>query len=288
MKKQKITLKAIISLAIIFVILVPIMSFAAEETQIVFYANANTNVYNLGENVNVTINWRTQKDGMNDYGDVQAVGFTLQYDKDKLEFVDATYAEVGENHTITDKTLEEDFYNSETPGTIVVAKMSLNELDMTNITLNFKTIAVGSSNVNLTEIDCVANGNLAIPDIIDFTTNGTTTIETVAFGDANLDGIVNVKDLIRLRQYLEGEDVEIDSKNSDVNLDGTVDNIDINLIQEYLASNIKLPIRYGDVTLDGGVYMNDTARLYSYLMKRNRAKWASISKCRCKFRWYSK
>lgn len=271
MKKIKGVLKIIIILAMLFVLLTPMISFAASETEtttIIFYTKTNTEVYNLGEKVEVSIKWENHTGNVTSKGDVQAIGFTLQYDQNKLEFVDATFEEVSKDGIIQERPLEEDFYNVETPGTLVLSKASLNDLDISGINLNFKTTAIGVANIKLTEVDSVAYGNLVSPDIIDFTTNGTATIKTVTFGDVDLNGTLDTADTSMLMQYLEGS-LELTAQqleNADVNLDGTVDNEDVLLIRKCLASMISLPIRYGDVNLDGKVNAYDRSCLVHYVM----------------------
>lgn len=272
MKKQKRILKIIITLIMLIVLLTPMISFAIneiEETKLIFYTNTNTDVYNLGENVEVTVGWEKHTSNLTSYSDVQAIGFTLQYDKSKLKFVDATFQEVTKNGTIEERPLEEDFYNAETPGTLVLSKVSLNDLDISGINLNFKTTAIGEAIVQLSGVDCVADGNLVSPDIIDFTTNSTATIKTVAFGDVDLNGTLDTSDSSVLMQYLDGngELTEQQLENADVNLDGIVDNVDVLLIKKCLTSIISLPIRYGDVSLDGEINGLDDIKLRKYLNK---------------------
>lgn len=262
MKKQKRVLKAIIVLIMLIALLMPIISFATNEEgrTIEICTNTNTNIINLGENVNVTVNWSSSFD-------VQAIGFTLQYDKDKLEFVDATFKDKSDSN---EQTLEETYYNIETPGTVILSKISLNDLGISSINFNFKTNSIGKAVVQLSNIDCVSDGSLVSPDVIDFTTNGLTTIEIAVFGDVNLDGEINTEDSIYLARYLEGtEGYELNEKatiNADVNLDGIVDEIDFDLLFKYVSGhNIIFPIKYGDVNLDGKITSRDIIMLRQYL-----------------------
>ena len=54
-------------------------------------------------------------------------------------------------------------------------------------------------------------------------------------GDVNGDGQVTGMDLIRLRKYLAGDNVEIDLSNADVNGDGKVTGMDLIRLRKYLA-----------------------------------------------------
>lgn len=266
MKKQKRFLKAIITLIMLIVLLTPMISFATNETEttIIIYTNTNTDIYNLGENVKVSITWENPT-ANNSY--VQAIGLTLQYDENKLEFANATFNEVAEDGTIKETALEEDSYNIEAPGTLVLSKASLNNLDISSIHFNFKTTAIGEAIIQLSDVDCIANGNLVSPDVIDFTTNSLVTIKTIAFGDVNLDGKINTIDASLIAQYLSGitELTEQQLENADVNLDGTVDTIDCELIAKYDVSSISLPIWYGDVNLDGELNGKDLILLSKYI-----------------------
>ncbi len=64
-------------------------------------------------------------------------------------------------------------------------------------------------------------------------------------GDANLDGTVDIFDLVRIKKYISKQ-VELtdESKiNADINLDGNIDETDSNFLKEYLAGNYdSLPI----------------------------------------------
>ena len=65
---------------------------------------------------------------------------------------------------------------------------------------------------------------------------GAVTIDEYSYGDVNEDGIVDVTDVILIRQYLAGGyGVEINLTTADVNVDGVVDVTDVILIRQYLA-----------------------------------------------------
>ncbi len=61
--------------------------------------------------------------------------------------------------------------------------------------------------------------------------------DDVLFGDANGDGVVNLKDLSRLRKYFAGNDVEIDIVCIDLNGDGVVNLKDLTRLRKYLAGD---------------------------------------------------
>lgn len=68
-------------------------------------------------------------------------------------------------------------------------------------------------------------------------------VATHIAGDINKDGSVNNKDLMRLLQYITGNDVDLDLVAADVNGDKSVDNKDLVRLFKYL-SDIKVEIFY--------------------------------------------
>ena len=54
-------------------------------------------------------------------------------------------------------------------------------------------------------------------------------------GDVNDDGVVDLKDLTRIRKYLAGFDVEINLANADVTGDGEVNLKDLTRMRKYFA-----------------------------------------------------
>jgi len=64
-------------------------------------------------------------------------------------------------------------------------------------------------------------------------------IDYIAYGDLDEDGIINEKDSIKLQQYLNKE-ITLNTqstKNADVNGDGKVDEVDLDLLSKYLLNN---------------------------------------------------
>ena len=57
-------------------------------------------------------------------------------------------------------------------------------------------------------------------------------------GDANNDGAVNMKDVLLMRKYLAGLDVEYNAENADCNGDGDVNMKDVLMLRKYLAGLI--------------------------------------------------
>ena len=57
----------------------------------------------------------------------------------------------------------------------------------------------------------------------------------IVYGDANGDGAVNNIDVALLQQYIAGYDVTLEEVSADANGDGAVNNIDVALLQQYIA-----------------------------------------------------
>ena len=92
-------------------------------------------------------------------------------------------------------------------------------------------------------------------------------------GDVNLDGIVDVFDLVRIQKYVNKQ-VDLTKEaidNADINKDGKIDNIDVILLKKYLAGyKMELPyLKYkvGDIDLDGKITTKDSVILKRYLVK---------------------
>ncbi len=60
----------------------------------------------------------------------------------------------------------------------------------------------------------------------------------VFYGDANDDGLVNMKDVLTIRKHLATIEVKIDLAKADANNDGVVDMKDVLVIRKYLVQMI--------------------------------------------------
>lgn len=105
----------------------------------------------------------------------------------------------------------------------------------------------------------------------------------VKYGDVNLDGEVNSKDLMFLTGYLSGsKEYELKGEalaNADLNLDGNVDLQDQYILTKYLEdTTITLPIKYGDINMDGEVNVNDITYLDKYFagLDENKLKGSAV------------
>ena len=54
-------------------------------------------------------------------------------------------------------------------------------------------------------------------------------------GDVNGDGVINGKDLTRLKRYLAGDEVAVTELMPDTNGDGAINNKDLTRLMRYLA-----------------------------------------------------
>lgn len=93
-------------------------------------------------------------------------------------------------------------------------------------------------------------------------------IKSVIYGDINYDGKINMKDLGLLQQSLnssEARPFNVQLK-MDFNLDGVVNNIDLNILTLYLTEHVKkLPIVCGDIDFNGKINNRDLALMARHL-----------------------
>ena len=97
-------------------------------------------------------------------------------------------------------------------------------------------------------------------------------------GDANLDGNITIDDVTYIQANMnDSKKLSVESTiNADVNLDGSINNVDAKLVQMYVASSIKeLPytkVKYGDVNLDGKINMKDLLKIKQAIVGYNNVK----------------
>lgn len=106
---------------------------------------------------------------------------------------------------------------------------------------------------------------------------GITCVYATSYGDVNLDGEVNTKDVVLLLRYVKGNTEEISEEGrvyADLNGDGDIAEEDYWILLRHLAgwedyktlpisSNVKL-FEYGDVNLDGEVNTKDVNLIQRY------------------------
>ena len=61
----------------------------------------------------------------------------------------------------------------------------------------------------------------------------------VMLGDANEDGVVNMKDVLTMRKHIAGLDVAMNAQNADVIADGAVNMKDVLQVRKYVAGLIE-------------------------------------------------
>lgn len=109
--------------------------------------------YETGDKIIVTVDW-TEK--------MQAAGFKIKYDADKLEFISAD--------------IKDTFYNVETAGEISINWASMEETELTKMTFELKVTKAGEAKIFIQSVDDFADKNLSRPTSYDYTTTGSQTI----------------------------------------------------------------------------------------------------------------
>lgn len=92
------------------------------------------------------------------------------------------------------------------------------------------------------------------------------------YGDANLDGVVNMQDTVTINQHL-AETSELTGLAlvvADVNLDGNIDSLDVNILRKYLSTGwgvVSLPCSFliGDANQDGIISTRDVTAITKHI-----------------------
>ena len=235
---KKIFLK-IVAIAIACILLVQLNIFASYNLTLETKTDATT--YAVGGTVNVTVDWTEE---------MQAVGFILRYNSKKLSFEEAPISE--DYYAISEVTASgtsEDTYKD-------ISVQWADGTSKTNITFKFKAIASGNATISVVNANAFSNANIQQPEQIDYTTKGSKTIKITTLGDINLDGVVNLRDVILLNQYVSNvaslnEEALL---NADVCTDDEINQLDVDILNKYVAGwAIKFPFVYGDANCDGTV-----------------------------------
>ena len=122
------------------------------------------------------------------------------------------------------------------------------------------------------------DGNVDLQDqyILTKYIEDTTITFPIKYGDVNMDGQLDVKDLTYLDECFASVDKlkGTTALNADVNLDGDVNVLDKTILASYLGKsgeNTSLPvILYGDVNLDGEINVKDRMFLAKYLVGQDK------------------
>lgn len=142
---------------------------------------------------------------------VQAFGYTVQYDGDKLEFVGVS----------------DGIANNYESGKV----MYINTGDDTLFTATFvfKAKAVGDTSVYVTDVSAADTDEHYYPSV-----SYSFIIENAKRGDADGDGVVNTTDLATLKLHLAGTVSQINDL-ADYNKDSFIDTTDLASLKLYLA-----------------------------------------------------
>ncbi len=156
---------------------------------------------------------------------IAVIEFKINYDKTKLSlsgYKDSGLSEwligVGEGENAV---WISDVVNSNVSGEVL--KLEFQILEETES----GTATISLSNIVAANLD---------EKVVEFTpVSGAVRITNHIPGDINGDNTVNSLDLLRLKKYVAGMNIEIDTSTADVNSDGKVNSLDLLRLQKYIA-----------------------------------------------------
>ena len=230
-------------IVVICILLINLNSFAAYN--LILETKTDGSIFAVGGTVTATIDWEQE---------MQAVGFKLRYNSTKLLFEGAS--------------VNENYYNISEPISYETSNDTYRDISVqwadgsskTNMTFRFKTLEAGDANISIIEANAFSNQNLQQPEQINYTTKGSKTIKISSLGDVNLDGKINLKDVIAINKFINNLD-ELNNEqltNADVCADGEINQLDLDILNRYVAGHaISFPFIYGDVNCDGTVDITD-------------------------------
>lgn len=243
--KKKISI--ISAITVICLLLIQLKVLATDN--ITIETKTDSDMYNVGGIVKVTVNWEKQ---------LRAADFRLTYNSTKLELLEENY---NERETTVDETTGDSFTN------IRVNWSAANENDKKrNVTFRFKTLTTGNATISVidSETNRFLNENLETVEQVDYTTKGSKTIKITVLGDVDLNGIINVKDVTAIQNYISDE-IELTEEaliNADVCYDREINENDVKILQKYIDGRvILLPFIYGDANCDGVVNVDDVTAI---------------------------
>ena len=108
----------------------------------------------------------------------------------------------------------------------------LSATEWTQLTFTFQAVADGEAVLNFCGSGTEVAEDVYVDDIL--LVQVETPEEEIHYGDANGDGTVNNRDVALLQQYINKWDVTLDEVAADANGDGTVNNRDVALLQQYI------------------------------------------------------
>ncbi|HCF34448.1 MAG TPA: hypothetical protein DER15_03830 [Clostridiales bacterium] len=142
---KKFILKIILC-SLVFLIVIQMVTFASTLT---LTLSTDRKQYEIGDKIIVTITWNEK---------MQAAGFKIKYDSDKVEFVSAD--------------IKDTFYNAETAGEISINWASMEETELTKMTFELKAIKTGEAKIIIQSVDDFADKNLVRPTSYEYANTG--------------------------------------------------------------------------------------------------------------------
>lgn len=138
-----------------------------------------------------------------------------------------------------------------------------------------KVIAGVVTAISLFTISSTLSVSASEEELVPYDTTTLNNIGTyINVGDVNLDGKINVADIVILNQYVSGSISinEIQRRQADVDGNGIAEKSDSDMIQNYILHIIEdFPCKsyiIGDVNLDGNIDMDDVDKMLLYIMNK--------------------
>ena len=155
---------------------------------------------------------------------ITGIGMKIEYDKTRLQLTG--YSDAGLTGWVVGVGTGEKAVWGDAVGSTITGDI---------LTLTFTVLEGaedGLAEITVTELDIT---DLDVNNVDFSVTSGGVTVANSIPGDVNGDGRVAIADVVTLKRYLAGMDVEIDPVAADVNGDGKQTIADVVLIMRYLA-----------------------------------------------------
>lgn len=157
---------------------------------------------------------------------VQAV---VGFDSTKLTYASAEIL----NSTLSDyNTVESSVKATEAGVRIMLVSKTAVSGELIKLSFTVKDDAAGKADFTVSDLKTVGSDGAMTTD----TAGSASVAITIKPGDINGDGLVDVRDLVRIKKYFAGATSDIVAENSDLDSNGSVQNADMVLLRQGLIN----------------------------------------------------